>query len=343
MSLTSEQNAWTNPVRFRLEPEASDPDQLVTSTLLPGDIGYIRLRDFDATCSQEIEWDLRALESQGARALVLDLRGNPGGMVFEAVEIVDKFVGEGETLTTLWENDGDPDEEPSEQELTSTDSDTDRDLPVAVLIDRCSASASEMTSGALQDLERATVVGRTSWGKGIGQNSGGVRGFTRRSVFGETTGSLGLSITVLEYFLPSGRSIQGVGVVPDVSVVLPSLLGERFELVRRARQDTRVVEYAADLLDEQPELARELATYDGWDRSRYPGFEALEDDLGLHLESDLVREALRLALRDELALRGESLLVDLQADEDLRAAVTVLAEPLELDLYELPPYEDLAD
>ena len=336
-------DGWSQPVLFQVEPEPDDPDAVVTHAMLPGKIGYVRLRGFEAGCAQSVEWALRALEKDGMRGLVFDLRNNPGGTVLDATAIVDKFVPSGETISTTWVNSADQDEDHVESETTSTDSETDRDYPVAVLINKCSASASEMTSGALQDLERAVVVGRTSWGKGIGQNSGfSVRGFTRKSVFGEVSTSLNLGITILEYFLPTGRSIQGIGVEPDVSVSRPVLLGERFDLVRRVRTSSDVGEYLDKLLESDPDLAARLAAFDGWDPSLYPGFDELDDGLGLELSRNLVRHGVRLALRDRLIERGELPRIDVQEDEDLRAGIAAIADAMELDLLEFEEYADLA-
>ena len=327
-----------------MEPEENDPEQLVTGTVLPGRIGYLRLQQFDLGCAQKLEWKLRELEQEGIDALIFDLRGNPGGTVLDAVAIVDKFVPVGETITTTWMNSSDPDEDHREEVLRSTDSETDRTYPLAVLVSKCSASASEMTSGALQDLERCTVVGRTTWGKGIGQSSAGVAGFSRRSLFGETRTSLSLGITVLEYFLPTGRTIQGLGVEPDVPVLMPVLLGDRFEQMRRARQHPRTQEFVDDLLESDPELAARLGAYDSWDPDEYPAFNALRDELRLELSNNLVRRALRDVLRERLAREDpELLLVDLQEDDDVRSAVAELAAQIDLDPGEIPVYEDLAE
>lgn len=336
-------DGWSRPVLFRLEPESLDPEKLVTTALLPGNIGYLRLQQFDLGCAQELEWALRELEKQGIEGLIFDLRGNPGGTVLDAVAIVDKFVPEGETITTMWTNSYKEDEDHDEEVVESTDSETDRDLPLAVLVNECSASASEMTSGALQDLERALIVGRTTWGKGIGQSAAGVPGFARDSIFGKNRSAISLGITILEYFLPTGRTIQGIGVEPDVPVGYVTLLGERFENMRRAERSEATAKYVDELVAEQPELALELARFDDWDPGRYPGFTALREELGLQLSDDLVRASVRRALREALLPEHPELLVDLQADEDVRMAVAGLAEPMGLDLANIPEFVDLAE
>lgn len=338
-------DGWTRPVTFELEPARLAPADLVTTALLPGDLGYLRLQHFALGCAQELEWKLRELEQRGARALILDLRNNPGGTVLDAVAIVDKFVPAGETLTTLQERG----EEAGEgDEIASTDSRADRAYPLAVLVNECSASASEMTSGALQDLERAVIVGRTSWGKGIGQTAEGVPGFTRPSLFGDVPSTLSLSMTVIEYTLPTGRSIQGLGVEPDVPVSEPALLGERFELLRRARRAPATAELVRRLASDDLDRALALARFDGWDGDAYAGLDELDRALDLELSRELLRSAVRAELRAWLAAehpeRAADLdVVDWQADEDVRAAVAALAPELELDLSAHPEWADLAE
>lgn len=339
-------DGWTRPVIFDIEPTESDPNDLVRSAMLPGKIGYVRLSGFELGCAQQLEWAIRDLEKQGIEGLVFDLRNNPGGTVLDAIAIVDKFVAKGETITTTWVNNPDEDEaeDYSEEIHESTDSDTDREYPLAVLVNECSASASEMTSGALQDLERSVTVGRTTWGKGIGQSGGGVSGFRRQSVFGETRTSLSLGITVLEYFLPSGRSIQGIGVQPDVPVARPTLLGERYELTRRVENSPHTKEFVKALVENDAELALQLSRFDAWDEEAYPDFDELRKKLRMELSVNLTRSGIRSALRAHLAAEHpELLIVDVQEDEDVRAAIAALAEPMGLDLATIEEYEDLAD
>lgn len=337
-------DGWTRPVPFTIEPAELNPEDLVTTAMLPGGIGYVRLQQFELGCAQRIEWAIRDLEKQGITGLILDLRNNPGGTVLDATAIVDTFIGEGETLTTMWTNHWDEDEEYLEQITESTASEADRTFPMAVLINKCSASASEMTSGSLQDLERAVVVGRTSWGKGIGQSGGAVVGFPRESAFGESRATLQLGITILEYFLPTGRSIQGIGVEPDIPVNEPILLGDRFELMRRAAAHPKTTEYLDNLLETDAAAALELARFDAWDADRWPGFADLQSSLSLELNTNLLRMAIRGALRDRLmAEHCELLRVDIEEDEDVRAAIAAIASDCELDLETLPEYEDLAE
>ncbi len=343
VDLTVLRDGWTRPVAFHLEPERMDPKATVRAAMLPGGVGYLRLQQFELGCAQDLEWALRDLEKNGLKGLVLDLRNNPGGTVVDAIAIVDKFVPKGKTITTTWTNASGDAKDHDEQKYESTDSEADRAYPVAVLVNECSASASEMTSGALQDLERATIVGRTTWGKGIGQSQAGVRGLPRSSLFGKTAATLSLGVTVLEYFLPTGRSIQGIGVQPDVPVQEPLLLGDRFELLVRARDAERTGLFVDALVAAGSEEALALARFDAWDASLYSGLDALRADLRLEIPMPQLRRAVRERLRSVLAASHPELaIVDPQEDDDVRAAVEALAPGMGLDLATIPEWEDLA-
>lgn len=164
-------------------------------------IGYIRLTQFGRHSADEFSDALDALEGQGMRALIFDLRNNPGGILPVAVDIVGQFVGQGEVVvTTKGRDEGKIAEEVSQVPARA------KQYPIAVLINGHSASASEVVSGALQDYEKAIVVGEASYGKGSVQ-----------SILGFGNGD-GLRMTTAMYYLPSGRTIHKVGVEPDIEV-----------------------------------------------------------------------------------------------------------------------------
>ena len=156
----------------------------------PG-VGYIRLKDFTQTSSQELgeAWD--RLEKQGMKKLLFDLRGNPGGLLDQAVGVSDFFLAKGDkVVSTRGRTAG------SDQTFLAPGKHTKPRLPVVVLLNKGSASASEIVSGALQDHDRGLIVGQTSWGKGLVQ-----------SVFTLSDGA-GLALTTAKYYTPSGRCIQ---------------------------------------------------------------------------------------------------------------------------------------
>jgi carboxyl-terminal processing protease len=153
--------------------------------------GYIRLKDFTQTSSQELAESWEKLEKQGMKRLVFDLRGNPGGLLDQAVGVSDFFLSKGDkVVSTRGRTAG------SDQTFVAPGRNTKPRLPVIVLLNKGSASASEIVAGAVQDHDRGLIVGQTSWGKGLVQ-----------SVFTLSDGA-GLALTTAKYYTPSGRCIQ---------------------------------------------------------------------------------------------------------------------------------------
>jgi len=150
-----------------------------------------------------MEAALDELEDKGMKRLILDLRGNPGGDLQQTVEILGLFLPPGTAVVTTRGRGGELLGEPLK---TAERQRRKSDYPILVLIDRLSASASELTAGALQDLKRATIVGETSYGKGSVQN------------IIPTGGGTALRLTIATYHTPSGKTPHRVGVTPDVKV-----------------------------------------------------------------------------------------------------------------------------
>ncbi len=153
--------------------------------------GYIRLKDFTQTSAQELgeSWD--RLEKQGMKRLVFDLRSNPGGLLDQAVAVSDFFLVKGDkVVSTRGRSAG------SDQAFPAPGKNSRPRIPVVVLVNKGSASASEIVAGAIQDHDRGLIVGQTSWGKGLVQ-----------SVFALSDGA-GLALTTAKYYTPSGRCIQ---------------------------------------------------------------------------------------------------------------------------------------
>lgn len=158
-----------------------------------GQVGYIKLNSFTQTAGQEVRNAFKELKDQGARKMVLDLRGNGGGLLREAINIVNIWVPRGNTVV---ETRGKIDEWDKTYKTLSEP--MDRDMPLVVLVDTGSASASEIVAGALQDLDRAVVMGQRTFGKGLVQQT--------RDLFYNSK----LKVTVAKYYIPSGRCIQKV-------------------------------------------------------------------------------------------------------------------------------------
>lgn len=171
--------------------------------MLPGDIGYVQLAQFGAFATQEVEMALSALEQQGMRGLIFDLRGNPGGLLSAAVEIADKFLDD-DQLVVYSEGRGprygvrQDDGGPAVQHRRKMQP-KHPDYPLVVLVDENAASASEIVSGALQAHKRAELVGQQTFGKGSVQNI-----FKLDSMDGKAA----LRMTIAYYYLPDGRCIH---------------------------------------------------------------------------------------------------------------------------------------
>ncbi len=175
----------------------------VNSCMLDGDVGYISLYEFSGDCSPSFAVHLDNLMSQGAKALVIDLRDNPGGWVDDAQKVADMFLEEGNVASLVY-RDG-----TTELYTTITDG-KENPIPLVVLVNEYSASASEILAGALQDRGRATIVGTQTFGKGVVQY-----------VLPVGTRGAGMQLTVAQYYTPNGNEVHKVGITPDIEATLP--------------------------------------------------------------------------------------------------------------------------
>ncbi len=163
-------------------------------------VGYIRLDEFSAHAAEQMHTAIDTLTEQGAEAFVLDLRGNPGGLLQASIEISRMWLPRGSIVRTVDRN-GDSDEITANRTAIT-------DLPMAVLVNGQSASSSEIVTGALRDNDRAVVVGNPTFGKALVQ-----------SLHGLSDGS-GLAVTVAHYYTPDGTDISTRGITPDINVSL---------------------------------------------------------------------------------------------------------------------------
>ncbi|HET6612216.1 MAG TPA: MXAN_5808 family serine peptidase [Kofleriaceae bacterium] len=170
----------------------------VRSRMLKNHVGYIRILQFASRTASEVRTAMDALQGQGATGWVLDLRWNPGGLLEQAIQVADLFLEQGTIVTTV----GGHEREARRAERKSSDT----DFPVVVLVNGSSASASEIVSGALKNLGRAVIVGNTTFGKGSVQ-----------ILYDNDDGSK-LKLTIAEYLTPGDRSIQSLGIVPNIAL-----------------------------------------------------------------------------------------------------------------------------
>ena len=174
--------------------------QSVYSKQISDDILYLRVTSFDKKVVGDVTKEIKKHLTQD-KGIVLDLRNNPGGLLDQAVGLVDLFIDEGEIVS---QKGRDASEERSFKANSST---TLTDAPIVVLVNGGSASASEIVSGALQDFKRAVIIGENTFGKGSVQ------------VILPITEEEAIKLTVARYYLPSGRTIQAVGIAPDIEVL----------------------------------------------------------------------------------------------------------------------------
>jgi carboxyl-terminal processing protease len=201
VTLTIRRGTDVEPFEIAVERARIEIPNVESEMLEEGEIGYVSLFEFNAKATEQLEKAIEGLLDQGATALIFDLRGNPGGFLDQAVSVSDLFLDEGVILIERV-SDG------KEREFTSTDEGPAQDIPLVVLVNGGSASASEIVAGALQDRGRAILIGETTFGKG--------------SVQLPHTLSDGseLRVTIARWFTPNDRAIHGEGLAPDIEVPL---------------------------------------------------------------------------------------------------------------------------
>jgi len=194
------------PFDIKITRDVIVQKEVVTKDLADGTVGYIKVAGFSDQAAKDVAAALAADVKKGQSQLILDLRGNPGGYVTAARSIASQFIGSG---TIFWEEDSKGNQTPTPAEPGGAA--TDPKLKVVVLIDKGSASASEIVAGALQDTKRATLVGEQSFGKGTVQ---------QWTDLGNDNG--GFKLTVAKWLTPNKTWINHKGLTPDVPVTVPA-------------------------------------------------------------------------------------------------------------------------
>ena len=216
------------------------------SGMLSSTVGYVKLNSFTQTASDDVKKAMESLKSKGMTEMVLDLRGNGGGLLIEAVKIVNLFVKKGQVVVTTK---GRVSEE--NRVYNTQDDPLDMTIPLTVLIDEGSASASEIVSGSLQDLDRAVIIGTTSYGKGLVQRTYDLK-------YGSK-----MKLTIAKYYTPSGRCVQRLEYYDNAEGEKPkeisdSLLKKFKTSTGREVIDGRGIE--PDITIDEKELSRLSAT-----------------------------------------------------------------------------------
>ncbi len=216
--LTIRREGVDRPVELTLTRDVIRP-QVVRFRVEGGDIGYIRLTSFNEQTEAGLRRAMQTIRQQAGnnlKGLILDLRNNPGGLLDQAVQVADDFLDQGEIVSTRARRSEDA------QRWNAKSGDIAQGLPIIVLINGGSASASEIVAGALQDHRRAIVLGTKSFGKGSVQTVMPI------------PGNGAIRLTTARYYTPSGRSIQATGIEPDIEV--RSTREEQAQVTTRERE-----------------------------------------------------------------------------------------------------------
>ncbi|WP_224485357.1 S41 family peptidase [Robertkochia aurantiaca] len=296
-----------------LNREEIEIDAVPYFNMLDPETGYIVLSRFNSKASEQTEAALVELKEKGAKRIILDLRDNPGGLLGEAINICNLFVPKGELIVSTRSK-----VKKFNQEYETRKKPVDTEIPLAILINGRSASASEIVSGALQDLDRAVIIGGRSFGKGLVQ----------RPV--KLTYGTQLKVTISRYYTPSGRCIQsldywnrdengnavakrsfnefttrngrkvydGGGVEPDISI--QSLKNN--DLTDALIENQVIFNFATDYYYEHP--APELSQFE-FTPADYKDFVSYVRDLGLEYQTALEKELEKLEEENKIGELGE--------------------------------------
>jgi carboxyl-terminal processing protease len=217
VTITVERKGWDKPrvmtlMRARISIES------VQHKLLANNVGYVRLKNFQGNTTKDLEAALEAMNKQASakggsmKGLVLDLRGNPGGLLEQAIQVSDTFLSNGVIVATVGLSDK------LREEKRARPEDGEEAYPIAVLVNAGSASASEIVAGALKNLDRAVIIGRQTFGKGSVQ------------VLYDYPDESALKLTIAKYLTPGDKSIQEVGIVPDIHLTPTRVTEERVDV-----------------------------------------------------------------------------------------------------------------
>lgn len=217
ITITVERKGWDKP-RVMTLARAMISIESVQHKLLAGNVGYVRLKNFQGNTTRDLESALadirKSAEAKGGtmKGLVLDLRGNPGGLLEQAIQVSDTFISNGVLVATVGLSDK------LREEKRARPQEGEEAYPIAVLVNAGSASASEIVAGAMKNLNRAVIIGRQTFGKGSVQ------------VLYDFPDDSALKLTIAKYLTPGDVSIQEVGIIPDIQLVPTRVTDERMDV-----------------------------------------------------------------------------------------------------------------
>jgi carboxyl-terminal processing protease len=246
--------------------------QSVYAKTIGEDLLYIRVVSFDKKVVADVKKQL-SKHLPNRKGIILDLRNNPGGLLDQAVGLVDLFVSDGDIVSQKGRN------KQEQKVYSATSGGTYEDVPIVVLVNAGSASASEIVSGALQDLKRAIVVGTKTFGKGSVQ------------IIMPVSNTEAIKLTIARYYLPSGRTIQAVGVTPDIEVIQGKVTKEEengfsikeSDLKNRLKGELAKIDGKGSKDDDKKSAKKKI------DKKRLITQEMIDDDLQLKSGIDILK------------------------------------------------------
>lgn len=337
---------WTKEKEFKITREEVQLETTV-SEMLPGGVGYVMYSTFGDLDDElkfkgsNIETQVKDLQDKGMKALILDLRGNSGGYLRTARRIASMFLEAGQVIVTTKAMGREV------ERYTARARTADEDLsgtlkvavPVIVLINEESASASEILAGCLQDHGRAVLVGERSFGKGSVQDL---------KYLDTVDKKMAARITIAKWFLPKGKTVEKEGdtpggVKPDIEVPLPERDFWKEAEFDKIRTEGRIEDYLKEQFDANKKLFEELAESDGGDVSRYPGIDDLHASLKTRCTKEDLREVLREYVRKHVQdQRKQAFRMDYQGDNQLQRAIVEACKKAGIDPAGIPKYQGFA-
>jgi len=269
VTLTISRKGEDKPIDFVITRDVI-PLRSVKSYSLSPEVGYVRISTFQANTVEDLYNALRELEKVSIEGLILDLRNNPGGLLSQAIGVSDLFLDSGIIVSTKGRK---PEQN---AEVSARKNGDKRDYPIVVLVNGGSASASEIVAGALQDNQRALIVGTRTFGKGSVQ------------VIITLADGSGLRLTTARYYTPSGRSIQASGITPDLEIeYVPVVEEEKEEIPQFFREENIVGHMPNESQEEGTESEANMA--DGLSDEDKKYIELLKKDNQVHYALQLLQ------------------------------------------------------
>jgi carboxyl-terminal processing protease len=265
IDLTIVREGESKPLKFHIIRGVIKIDSVYAKKVY-NDILYVRVTSFDKKVVKEVKKAIK--NASWAKGMILDLRNNPGGLLDQAVGLVDLFVDEGAIVSQKGRYKKD------DKVYNATSSATITKMPLVVLVNGGSASASEIVSGALQDHKRAVVVGEKTFGKGSVQ------------VILPITDKEAIKLTIARYYLPSGRTIQAIGVTPDIKVLPGEIKTHKNEFMLK---EADLKEHLKQELDKIDGKAKKKKKKEEKKKDNTITQEQLEKDLQLKEGVDIIK------------------------------------------------------